>query len=334
VRIFLAVIGAFALTTTVAFGGSITSIPYSTAYSEGLAYFFPVGTAPPMAGYTPTFQFTGVDITTNATPLYTEGCVGPGCPVTRPAGTIYTLGVDTTSASSTVNSGPDQEQYQGTSFAGAGSLDVGGSLNVTGGSGSASQSEYVSAYAETKTPLTVAATPIDPAGTAGTLSLSFTVAPPAVTGTAAGAATTVWFGEFTFLNYLPTGDVSTAGFEARGIDFSTLAAPETLTYSMPFIFGSPVEIQFGEWVGIGWSANASGSTSASASFDPPTLLSAIQVSDANGIVPDFSITNDVGDEFGPDGLLAPEPSSWLLMCAAALAATFAWVVRGRRLRQS
>ncbi len=318
--------------------GPNTSITYASAFAQGITTLFPNGGTAPRSDAITTYFFTGVLAVTNGSPAeLASGCQGGpgngtnGCPATRVVspGEIYTLGANSTSASISVNNGLDQEQYQATGTASVFGLNDSASLSVSRGAGSASQSNYISAYAVAGTPLVVSQP--GQAGNAGFLLLTYTLQAPIVSGSASDPSSAVWFGEWTFRSWSPTGNNATSQYQNGGVDFASMTGPMQVTFTVPFVFGSAVDVTVAEQLGVGWIANTANPTSAVGLADPMSSLTGIVVLDSNlNNLSGFTITDDAGDTFGPAGANAPEPGSTLCVGTGLLAL----ILVGRRFVRS
>ncbi len=305
-----------------AWGSPITSELYATAYSAGLGLIFPIGSLSAQSGPTASFYFTGVAIKdpTGGTANTFEGCapttpVGNGitaCPTTRGSISTYTDGTNVTNGSATVSTTGDSESYSGSSASSALGLDETGSFSVTRTSGLATQTGSINDYALSNEAFTVAPDATHLAGATGSMVLNYAIAPPDVTGSATGA-NEIWFGQWLVQAWLSTGTTSTDEYQVSGVDLSTLASPTVISITVPFVFGSPTIVKAAYDVGMQWAATGTGAVSADASFDPIESLSGITVEDSLGNpLSAYSLTDSNGTGFGPNGVLAPEPSSDLL----------------------
>jgi hypothetical protein len=158
--------------------------------------------------------------------------------------------------------------------------------------------------------------------------LTYEISPPSVTGDAGEPSDAVWFGEWTIRSWFPTNNSSTSRYQDAGVDLSTLTGPTQEQFIVPIVFGSTVNVETGQQIGIGWSANTAGPTDANVTLDPTEVLTGVQLFDSNGgSVTGFTITDDVGDTIGPNGV-TPEPSTWLSMGTGVL--IFWGVIRRHR----
>jgi len=305
-----------------AIGSPITSELYSTAYSDGLGLIFPIGSQVAQSGLTASFYFTGVAIKDpiGVTANTFEGCapatpVGngiTGCPTTRGSISTYTDGTNVTSGSATVNAAGDSESYSGTSTSSALGLNETGSLSVTRTSGLATQSGSINDYALSNEAFTVAPDATHLAGATGFMVLNYAIAPPTVTGSATGA-NEIWFGQWQVQAWLSAGTTATNQWQIIGVDLSTLSAPAVVSITVPFVFGSPTIVKTAYDVGMQWAATGTGAVSANASFDPLESLTGITIEDSSSnVLSAYSLTDSNGTGFGPNGVLAPEPSSYVL----------------------
>ena len=329
--------------------GVITPLDYPDAFYDyfrgnneyqgdpGFAYLTPLGTGRIQSILTGTSYYTGVSFYSAGANLSTstvESCEGDpgnavtGCPATLPFGYVYNLGQTATTATRTVSSSGDSESYQGLAMGGAASLNASASFTVNRTSGSATQTGYVNDYVIDTTALTIAGNSLFPNGTAGSLEVGYLITPPTVTGSGTGADVT-WYGQGRLQAWDPTGNSFTSSYMDTGVDFSTLTAPTMITITIPFTFGTPVILYANEDIGIGWAANTTGTVSASGSFDPMQSLDLIQVVDLGGNpLAGLTITDSLGNSFGPNGLVTPEPATYTLMIAGLLGL----VGIGRRMR--
>jgi hypothetical protein len=326
-----------------AFGGSITSESYATAYSEGIAVIFPPSIYYPLSGPTnSSFYSTDVETFVNSTtsttwhgctPSAPSGNIVTGCSPTYPAN-YYTENTNVTTGSTSVNNTGNTESYSGTATGTPAGLNSNGSFSASVASPSAGQYGYVNTAALSSESLIVAPTVADPAGTDGSLVLTYTIYPPSVTGSAAGGNAN-WYGEWQFASYLPTGTTSTDDYQVQEIDLSTITGATLEQFTVPFVFGSSVIVESALDVGIGWSATGSGPLSASGSFDPVDSLTGIEVLGAGGTqLTNFSITDSDGNGFGADGLITPEPSTFLLAATGLLGLAAARRVRRKVVAQA
>lgn len=334
------------LTLLAAFGAysdPITPLAYSTAYNQGLGLIFPVGVGHPQSGSTATFYFTGVETFLNGSVSNVwEGCspfnaAAPGngvtgCGTTRPAPSVYATATnpagDVTAGATAVNNPGDTQTYQGTTSSLASGVDETGSFSVSRTSGSATESGYVNDYLNSTEALTVAPDATHAAGTTGNLVLTYTINQPVVTGSVDGA-NAFWYGIWKFSSWLADAPAGANSFQQGGIDLTTVAAATQLQFIVPFEFGSASILRIGEDVGMGWSATGTGAVTASGTFDPFQSLTGIRVLDSTGaVVSNVSISDDAGNQFGPQGLV-PEPSSYVPLAAALIALLF--INRRRRI---
>jgi hypothetical protein len=306
-----------------AFGGPITSVTYATASSQGYPVFLFVNGPPapnnPLpgqsGGYTDVRFNVGGSFSIGDKECY--GVVANGC-------TAGYIPSNSATASASVNNGSDQEQYQGTTQNSPGGLNGTGSISVSRSSGSATQSGYVSDGFSDTAFYTVAATGAHPAGTTGTALLTYTLPSPTFFNNSAGSPSTqVWFGAFDFSSFIPTGVTATDQYQVSAIDLTTLSGLTQEQFTVPFVFGSSFAVRLGENLGIGWVANTAGATSVNFSFDPMISLTGIQLSAGGNQLPSFSMSDDLGNQFGSSGLIAPEPSSYILDGTGLLMLAFA-----------
>jgi hypothetical protein len=321
---------------TVSRGGSITSIDYATALATGIPTLFLNGGTNPRADAILTNFFTGSVTDVNGNFVHTEACaggVGAGCPASRPfpPPSTYTLGSNSVSASRTINSAGDFENYQG----GASSLPSGNnqnvSLNVSRASGATTQFGASDTFTIASLPLIVAATQANPAGSAGTLVLTLTVNAPTVGGSTNDPNSILrWWGEFTFRAWLPTGNTATSQYQHDGVDLTTISGPTQRTYFIPITFGSAVNVALGQDVGIEWIAGVTGASAANGFVDPLASITGVQVLNGSSqIVPNFTLTDDAGDHFGAAGFIVPEPSTYLSVGGGLLALLLRRLKRAR-----
>jgi len=182
------------------------------------------------------------------------------------------------------------------------------SLNVNRGTGSSTEAEYISGFSISTTPFTVSAPGQN--GNSGFLVLTYTIQAPTVSGTSADPSSIIYFGEWTFREWMPTGNTATSHYQNDGIDFATQSGVVQKTYVIPITLGSTLNVAVAEQLGIGWSANTTGATSASGFVDPFSSLTSVIVEDGNSNhISNFLVTDDQGDSFGANGLITPEPSS-------------------------
>jgi hypothetical protein len=334
----LRILAFTALAATAAWGGSITSETYTTAYSAGLGLIFPTGLQTAQSGPTASFYFTGVAIkdATGGTANTFEGCapttpVGngiTGCPTTRGSNT-YTDGTNATKGSATVSAAGDSESYSGSSTSSALGLDETGSFSITRTSGLADQTGSINDYALANEAFTVAPDATHSAGATGFIVLNYSIVQPNVTGSATGA-NEIWFGQWQVQGWLSTGTTSTDQWQIAGVDLSTLSSPTVVSITVPFVFGSPTIVKTAYDVGMQWSATGTGAVNANASFDPLQSLTGITVEDSsNNPLSTYSLTDGSGNQFGPNGVV-PEPSTYLL---AGLGLLFVFLSRRKASRR-
>lgn len=294
------------------YGGSITSVPYATAVAQGYPVFLFVNGPPAPTNPLPGSSGGYTDVRFNINGTFSIGdkeCYG----ITSFGCSPGFIQSNSANAMASVNNGLDQEQYQGRTQNNPGGMNATASLNVSLGSGPATQAGYVSDGFSDTTFFTVAATAAHPAGTTGSAVLTYTLQSPAfINGSQGSPSTEFWYGAFDFSSYLTTGVTATDQYQVSAIDLTTLSGVTQEQFTVPFLFGSPFAVHLGENLGIGWVANTTGPTTANLSFDPMISLTTIQISASGVPVTGFSLTDDLGDTFGPSGLNAPEPSSYLL----------------------
>jgi hypothetical protein len=318
---FLPVAACVPILALGAFGGAISSESYATAYSQGIALIFPAGTGGALSGNTASFYFTGVEVflnSTNASGNIFEGCAPStpigngltGCPTSRGAN-LYTDGTNVTNGGANVNNTGNTQSYSGTSTGTVAGLDATGSFSASVASPAAGQFGYLNDYSTSNESLIVAADATHPAGSTGSLVLTYTIVRPTVTGIASGG-NAFWYGTWNFSSWLSTGTTSTNDFQQGGVDLSTIAGSTQEQFIVPFVFGTASVIRVGYDVGIGWTATGGSPLSASGGFDPLQSLTSIQVLDAsNAPLGNYSLTDSSGNQFGPNGV-TPEPSTYAL----------------------
>lgn len=313
------------LSSCASFGGTITSISYDTAFSQGIAHLLPVAQLGAGSGAATSTNFAGVEffadgVRTEVVEACQGGFGGPGlagCPVSGPPGG-YFLGRNTISDNFRVvkNLGLDNEVYNGFAIAqplvAATSGNAGGLLNV--GTGTANEARYVDSYAINTESLTVAATAANPAGTMGTMVLTYTINPPPVFGSSVDPSVVAWFGLFEFRSWIATGIAPGNGSQAGGVDLTTLTSPAILQFTVPFIFGTPIVVSTAQDMGMGWITNTSGPTSGSGSYPfYSTGITNISLFNSSSVpLSQWNLTDDVGNAFGRSGVI-PEPSACLLV---------------------
>jgi hypothetical protein len=332
--VLLAIIGATVLPLT-AVADSITAEPYATAYSEHLAGIFPpsILSMGHLSGPDTAFYFSGVEAIVHSLTSVTtyEGCapstpvgngIQGGCPTKRPPGIIYTESAShiasSTSHTTSVSDAGDAESYSGTTVAGTAGLNESGSFSASVTSPSAGLFGYLNDYATGDENLIVAPTASDPAGTTGSMILTYTISPPSVTGSVTGG-NAYWYGEWAFESWLSAAPASTNAYQTGTVDLSTLTGAKEIQFTVPFVFGSASNVKVGYDVGIGWVAAGGGPLNATGSFDPMESLTRIEVLGPNSVpLTSFSITDSEGNAFGPSGFVTPEPSTWVLTAIGLL----------------
>jgi hypothetical protein len=171
------------------------------------------------------------------------------------------------------------------------------------------QLAVVGSYGISAEVLTVAPDATHAAGTTGSMLLTYLVSPPTVTGSATGA-NGLWFGTWNLRSWNTTGTAPGNDYQAVGLDLSTLSNPTDFQVSVPFIFGTPLVLREATEIGIAWQATGTGPVIANAEFDPFQELTGISVFDStNTQLATFSLTDDIGNTFGTDGFVAPEPAT-------------------------
>lgn len=322
--ILTAIAGGMLLSAN-AWCGSISSESYATAYSQGLGVIFPPSVfsslgANAISGTQTAFYFTGTTAFVDSTSSWTEACapatpvgngIKGGCPTTRPPGAVYTDGANGVSNTTNVNNSGDIESYSGATTGGPGGLNESASFNASVTSPSSGQFGFVNDYATGSEDLIVAPTLSDPSGTMGTLTLTYTIRPPNVSGSVSGG-NGYWYGEWVYQTWLSSGTTSTDDYQFGTTDLSTLTGPTQIQITEPFIFGSATNVDIGYDIGVGW-VSTGGALTASASFDPMAGLTGVQIfGPGDAPITSFTIADSNGTQFGADGVV-PEPSTWILL---------------------